>query len=78
MESGKIKWLGLSECAPDTLRRAKKVKGLGEKIIAVQDEFSPFSLHIETEGFADVCKELGVSIVGYSPLGRGMISGRCV
>ncbi|KLO06560.1 Aldo/keto reductase [Schizopora paradoxa] len=76
VESGKIKWLGLSECAPETLRRAKNVKGLGEKIIAVQDEFSPFSLHVERDGFVDVCKELGVSIVAYSPLGRGMVSGR--
>lgn len=78
VEGGQIKWLGLSECAPETLRRAKGVEGLGERIVAVQDEFSPFSLHVETEGFAEVCEELGVSIVAYSPLGRGMISGRCV
>lgn len=76
VEAGKIKWLGLSECSAETLRRAKAVKGLGERIVAVQDEFSPFSLQVETEGFAEVCKELGVSIVAYSPLGRGMVSGR--
>lgn len=76
VEAGKIKWLGLSECSAATLRRAKAIKGLGEKIIAVQAEFSPFSLHVETQGFADVCEELGVAIVAYSPLGRGMISGR--
>jgi len=77
VDAGKIRWLGLSECSAETLRRAKAVEGLGEKVIAVQDEFSPFSVQVETEGFADVAKELGVSIVAYSPLGRGMISGRC-
>ena len=47
MEAGKIKFLGLSETSIETLKRAKNVKGLGEKIIAVQMEYSPFTLDIE-------------------------------
>ena len=50
------------------------MKGLGEKVIAVQMEYSPFSLDIEKNGFAKVVKELGVAIVAYNPLGRGVIS----
>ncbi|KAF7326971.1 Aldo-keto reductase yakc [Mycena venus] len=76
VESGQIKWLGLSECSAATLRRAKAVPGLGEKIVAVQMEYSPFELMIETSGFLNVANELGVSVVAYSPLGRGLITGR--
>lgn len=78
VEAGTIKWLGLSEPSPDTLRRAKAVKGLGDKIIAVQMEFSPFTLDIEKNGFAAVAEELGVAVVAYSPLGRGLVTGQCV
>ncbi len=78
VESGQIKWLGLSEASVDTLKRAKAVKGLGEKVVAVQMEFSPFELGIEKDGFATEAENLGVSIVAYSPLGRGMVSGRYV
>lgn len=76
MDKGAIKWIGLSECSADVLRRAKSVPGVGEKVVAAQMEFSPFTLDIETLGFAKVAKELGVSVVPYSPLGRGMVSGR--
>ncbi|KAJ7472728.1 NADP-dependent oxidoreductase domain-containing protein [Mycena latifolia] len=58
------------------LRRAKAVPGVGEKVIAVQVEFSPFELEAETSGFVAQARELGVAIVPYSPLGRGMISGQ--
>jgi aryl-alcohol dehydrogenase-like predicted oxidoreductase len=47
VEAGKIKYLGLSECSIETLKRAKNVKGLGEKVIVVQMEYSPFTLDIE-------------------------------
>ena len=47
VEAGKIKYLGLSESSIETLKRAKNVKGLGEKVIAVQMEYSPFTLDIE-------------------------------
>ncbi|EJD08581.1 Aldo/keto reductase [Fomitiporia mediterranea MF3/22] len=76
IEEGKIRWIGLSECSSETLRRAKAVKGVGEKVIAAQMEFSPFTLDVEKSGFAKTAEELGVSIVAYSPLGRGLISGR--
>lgn len=78
LERGLIRWIGLSECSVDTLRRAKAVSGVCEKIIAVQVEFSPFSLDIQKNGMAQTAKELGVSIVAYAPLGRGLFSGKCV
>ncbi len=76
VESGQIKWLGLSECSADTLKRAKAVKGVGEKVIAAQMEFSPFELSVEKGGFAAEAEKLGVAIVAYSPLARGLASGR--
>lgn len=76
VESGKIKWIGLSECSADTLRRARAVKGIGEKVIAAQMEFGPFELFVEKRGFAEEAAKLGVGIVAYSPLGRGLVSGR--
>lgn len=78
IESGQIKWLGLSECSASTLRRAKAVKGVGDKLVAVQMEYSPFDLDIEKNGFMDTVKETGVSVIAYSPLGRGLITGKCV
>ena len=76
VEKGQVKWIGLSECSEKTLRRAKAVPGVGEKVIAAQMEFSPYSLDIEKDGFVKAARELGVSVVAYSPLGRGMITGR--
>ncbi|THU84485.1 Aldo/keto reductase [Dendrothele bispora CBS 962.96] len=76
LERGIIRYLGLSECSVDTLRRAKAIKGIGEKIVAIQVEFSPFSLDIEKNGLAAAAKELGVAIVTYAPLGRGLFSGK--
>lgn len=72
-EQGKIKYLGLSECSSESLRRAYKV----HPIHAVQIEYSPFSLDIESEqiGLLKTCRELGVAVVAYSPIGRGMITG---
>ena len=78
LERGLIRWIGLSECSANTLRRAKAVPGVGEKIVAVQVEFSPFSLDIQKNGIAQTAKELGVSIVAYAPLGRGLFSGKWV
>lgn len=75
LETGLIKYIGLSECSADVLRRAKAVKGVGEKIIACQMEFSPFELGIEKSGFVNAAKEMGVSVVAYSPLGRGLVTG---
>lgn len=72
-EEGKIKYIGLSECSSESLKRACKV----EHVDAVQIEYSPFSLDIESEqiGLLKTCRELGVAVVAYSPIGRGMLSG---
>jgi aryl-alcohol dehydrogenase-like predicted oxidoreductase len=74
VQEGKIKHIGLSECSSDTLRRAYAV----HPIAAVQMEYSPFSMDIEHEdiGLLKTCRELGVAIVCYSPLGRGILTGQ--
>lgn len=71
---GKIRYLGLSEVSGATLRRAHAV----HPITAVQVEYSPFILDIE-EPHSDLlatCRELGVAVVAYSPLGRGLLTGQ--
>ncbi|MEV4599022.1 aldo/keto reductase [Amycolatopsis sp. NPDC049253] len=68
---GKVRFLGLSEAAPDTIRRAHAV----HPIAAVQTEWSLWSRDIEDEVFP-LCRELGISVVPYSPLGRGMLTGK--
>ncbi|CAF3387670.1 unnamed protein product, partial [Rotaria sp. Silwood2] len=74
VQAGKIKYIGLSECSSDTLRRAYAI----HPVSAVQIEYSPFSLEIEHEdiGLLKTCRELGVAIVCYSPLGRGILTGQ--
>ncbi|KAL4914784.1 NADP-dependent oxidoreductase domain-containing protein [Aspergillus aurantiobrunneus] len=71
---GKIRYLGLSEVSADTLRRAHAV----HPISAVQVEYSPFALEIEDPRVAllETCRELGVAVVAYSPVGRGVLTGR--
>ncbi len=71
MEEGKIRAIGLSECSAQTLRRACAV----HSVAAVQSEYSLFSRDIEDE-VIPACIELGVSLVAYSPLGRGLLTGR--
>ncbi|KAL2132537.1 hypothetical protein VTI74DRAFT_3697 [Chaetomium olivicolor] len=72
--SGQVRYLGLSECGADTLHRACKVF----PIHAYQIEYSPFSMDIEKPGIdlAKTCRELGIAIVAYCPLGRGMLTGQ--
>ncbi len=70
VKQGKVKYLGLSEVNAETLRRAHAV----HPITAVQTEYSLWSREPEQEVF-DVCKELGVTFVAYSPLGRGFLTG---
>jgi aryl-alcohol dehydrogenase-like predicted oxidoreductase len=74
VKAGKIKYIGLSECSSDTLRRACAV----HPVACVQIEYSPFSLDIEKDeiGLLKTCREFGVAIVCYSPLGRGLFSGQ--
>jgi len=70
-KEGKIRHFGLSECSADTLRRAHKV----HPISVCQIEYSIFTRDIESNGILEACRELGVSILAYSPLGRGMLTG---
>ncbi|KAJ1728332.1 hypothetical protein LPJ61_004088 [Coemansia biformis] len=72
VKEGKVRYIGLSECTPEILRRAHKV----HPITALQVEYSPWSTHIETNGLLDTCRELGITVVTYSPLGRGFMTGK--
>jgi aryl-alcohol dehydrogenase-like predicted oxidoreductase len=69
---GKIRYIGLSKCSAQTLRRAHAV----HPIAAVQMEFSPFALEIESNqtAFLKTARDLGIMVVAYSPLGRGLIA----
>jgi aryl-alcohol dehydrogenase-like predicted oxidoreductase len=73
---GKVKHLGLSEVSSSTLRRAHAV----HPIATVQVEYSPFTLDIEDPkiNLLNTARELGVKIVAYSPLGRGLLTGQYV
>jgi aryl-alcohol dehydrogenase-like predicted oxidoreductase len=71
VEAGKVKYLGLSEAAPETIRRAHAV----HPITALQTEYSVFAREPEAE-ILPTCRELGIGFVAYSPLGRGFLSGR--
>ncbi len=70
VKQGKVKHIGLSEVNAETLRRAHAV----HPIAALQTEYSLWSREPEQEIF-DVCKELGITFVAYSPLGRGFLTG---
>ncbi|MGH2833096.1 MAG: aldo/keto reductase, partial [Solirubrobacteraceae bacterium] len=71
VKQGKILHIGLSEAAPQTIRRAHAV----HPIAAVQTEYSLWTRDVETE-ILPTCRELGIGFVPYSPLGRGFLSGR--
>lgn len=71
VKEGKIRFLGLSEAAPETVRRAQKTY----PISALQTEYSLWTRDVETETLA-LCKEFGITFVAYSPLGRGFLTGR--
>jgi len=70
VREGKIRHIGLSEAAPDTLRRAAAV----HPITALQSEYSIWERDVE-DGILDTCRELGIGFVPYSPLGRGFLTG---
>jgi aryl-alcohol dehydrogenase-like predicted oxidoreductase len=70
VEQGKVRHIGLSEAAPDTIRRAQAV----HPITAVQTEYSLWSRDPEAE-IIPTCRELGIGFVPYSPIGRGFLSG---
>jgi len=71
VEAGKVRYLGLSEAAPDTLRRANAEF----PITALQTEYSLWSRDPEDD-ILPTCRELGIGFVPYSPLGRGFLTGR--
>jgi aryl-alcohol dehydrogenase-like predicted oxidoreductase len=71
VQQGKVRHIGLSEAAAETIRRAHKV----HPITAVQTEYSLWSREPKTE-ILPTCRELGIGFVPYSPLGRGFLSGR--
>eukprot|EP01129_Flabellula_baltica_P007049 TRINITY_DN26_c0_g1_i1.p1 TRINITY_DN26_c0_g1~~TRINITY_DN26_c0_g1_i1.p1 ORF type:complete len:323 (+),score=74.06 TRINITY_DN26_c0_g1_i1:207-1175(+) len=70
VKEGKVKYIGLSEVGSENIRRAHAV----HPITAVQTEYSLFSLDVEND-VLDTCKELGITLVAYSPLGRGFLTG---
>jgi aryl-alcohol dehydrogenase-like predicted oxidoreductase len=71
VQAGKVRYLGLSEAAPETIRRAHKV----HPIAALQTEYSLWSRDPERE-LLDMVRELGIGFVAYSPLGRGFLTAR--
>jgi aryl-alcohol dehydrogenase-like predicted oxidoreductase len=71
VEEGKVRHLGLSEASAETVRRAQAV----HPIAALQSEYSLWSRDIEQE-ILPTCRELGISFVAYSPLGRGFLTGQ--
>jgi aryl-alcohol dehydrogenase-like predicted oxidoreductase len=71
VKAGKVRTLGLSEAGPETLRRAAKV----HPIAALQSEYSLWTREIESNGVLATCRELGITFVPYSPLGRGFLTG---
>jgi aryl-alcohol dehydrogenase-like predicted oxidoreductase len=71
VRQGKVRFLGLSEAAPATIRRAAKV----HPIAALQTEYSLWTRDPEVE-IIPTCRELGIGFVPYSPLGRGFLTGK--
>jgi aryl-alcohol dehydrogenase-like predicted oxidoreductase len=69
--AGKIRYYGLSEAGPQTLRRAHAV----HPVTALQSEYSLWTRDIETNGVLATCRELKIGFVPYSPLGRGFLTG---
>jgi len=71
VKTGKVRALGLSEAGPETIRRANKV----HPIAALQSEYSIWTRDVESNRVLATCRELGITFVPYSPLGRGFLTG---
>ena len=71
VQEGKVRSIGLSEAAPETIRRAHAT----HPITALQTEYSLFERDPEVNGVLDTTRELGIEFVAYSPLGRGVLTG---
>jgi aryl-alcohol dehydrogenase-like predicted oxidoreductase len=72
VQAGKVRYLGISEALPSTIRRAHAV----HPVTAVQTEWSLWSRQAEDDGVLATVRELGIGFVAYSPLGRGFLSGQ--
>jgi len=72
IKEGKIRYYGLSEASAETIRKANKI----HPVAAVQVEYSLWTRDIEENGVLSTCRELGIPIVAYSPVGRGFLSGQ--
>jgi aryl-alcohol dehydrogenase-like predicted oxidoreductase len=72
VEAGKVRHLGISEAAPETIRKAHGVHA----VTALQTEWSLWTRDPETNGVLDTVRELGIGFVAYSPIGRGFLSGQ--
>jgi aryl-alcohol dehydrogenase-like predicted oxidoreductase len=72
VEAGKVRHVGISEAAPETIRRAHAV----QPVTAVQTEYSLWTRDPEDDGVLATCAELGIGFVAYSPIGRGFLSGQ--
>ncbi|MDQ7913890.1 aldo/keto reductase [Pseudomonas sp. 102515] len=71
VQAGKVRYLGLSEASSETLRRAHRI----HPIAALQSEFSLWSRDPQQHGVLATCRERGIALVAYSPLGRGFLTG---
>jgi aryl-alcohol dehydrogenase-like predicted oxidoreductase len=72
VEAGKVRYVGISEAAPDTIRRANAV----HPVTAVQTELSLWTRDPEENGVLEAVREIGAGFVAYSPIGRGFLSGQ--
>jgi aryl-alcohol dehydrogenase-like predicted oxidoreductase len=72
VHAGKVRHIGLSEAAPDTIRRAHAT----HPITALQTEYSLWTRDVEENGVLETVRELGIGFVAYSPLGRGFLTGQ--
>ncbi|MGY1748585.1 aldo/keto reductase [Modestobacter sp. SYSU DS0511] len=72
VDAGKVRHAGISEAAPDTIRRAHAV----QPVTALQTEYSLWTRDPEDDGVLATCAELGIGFVAYSPIGRGFLSGQ--
>jgi len=71
VEAGKVRFIGVSEFSSEQIRAAHAV----HPVTALQTEYSLWTRNVEREGILDLCRELGIAFVAYSPLGRGFLTG---
>jgi aryl-alcohol dehydrogenase-like predicted oxidoreductase len=71
VEAGKVRFIGVSEFSPEQIRAAHAV----HPITALQTEYSLWTRNVEHDGTLQTCRELGIALVAYSPLGRGFLTG---